>query len=98
MNKEEASLSALQLHEGLRRKADTYAALLISVEGEKQGKDVTPKVIKQLLEGFKDTMASELLKELPPKRDVDHAIEMIPGINPLTQEPYRMPPAHLEEL
>ncbi|GJY14836.1 putative nucleotidyltransferase, ribonuclease H [Tanacetum coccineum] len=56
-----------------------------------------PKVIKRVLDEFKDVMPKELPKKLPPK-DVDHTIELETGPKPSAKAPYRMPPPELEEL
>ncbi|GJU98173.1 ATP-binding cassette subfamily C member 8 [Tanacetum coccineum] len=42
--------------------------------------------------------AEELPKKLPPRREVDHAIELETGSKPSAKAPYRMPPPELEEL
>ncbi len=50
---------------------------------------VTPsKCIKQVLEEFPDVMPEKLLENLPPKKQVDHAIEVMPGVAPPTKAPY----------
>ena len=51
-----------------------------------------------MLEEFKDVMPAELPKRLPPRREVDHAIELEPGAKPPAFAPYRMAPPELEEL
>jgi hypothetical protein len=51
---------------------------------------VTPsKCIKQLLEEFPDVMHKKLPKDLPPKGQVDHAIEVMLGVAQ-AKAPYRM--------
>ncbi|KAL0345857.1 UNVERIFIED_CONTAM: RNA-directed DNA polymerase [Sesamum radiatum] len=40
----------------------------------------------------------ELPKKLPPRRAIDHAIELVPGARPPSQAPYRIAPAELAEL
>jgi hypothetical protein len=46
---------------------------------------------------FSDVFPDEL-PGLPPDRDVEFAIELIPGIPPISRRPYRMPPNELSEL
>jgi hypothetical protein len=60
-----------------------------------------PKCLKQVLDEFPDVMP----EELPPRRQVDHAIEVMPGVAPPAKAPYRMsheefkePKVQLEEL
>ncbi len=48
------------------------------------------KCIKQMLEEFPNVMLEELLDELPPRRQVDHAIEVMPGVAPPAKAPYQM--------
>jgi hypothetical protein len=50
------------------------------------------------LEEFLDVMPDELLEDLPPRRRVDHAIEVIPGVEPPAKAPYRMSHEELKEL
>jgi hypothetical protein len=40
----------------------------------------------------------EELPGMPPDRDIEFVIELIPGIAPIAQRPYRMNPQELEEL
>ena len=47
---------------------------------------------------FADVMPAALPKELPPRRPIDHRIELIPGSKPPALAPYRMSPAELLEL
>ncbi len=56
------------------------------------------KCIKQVLEEFSDVMPEELPEDLPPKRRVDHAIEVMPGVAPPAKAPYRMSHEELKEL
>ncbi len=46
------------------------------------------KCVKQMLDEFLDVMPEELLNELPLKRRVDHAIDVMPRVAPLTKAPY----------
>ncbi|VVA28743.1 Hypothetical predicted protein, partial [Prunus dulcis] len=38
------------------------------------------------------------LPGLPPEREIEFTIELLPGTNPIYQTPYRMAPAELREL
>ena len=49
-----------------------------------------PKEIQELLEEFKDVMPEQLPKKLPPKRSIDHRIEIYLGSDPLAKAPYRL--------
>jgi len=56
------------------------------------------KCIKQVLKFFLDVMPGELPDELPSRRQVDHAIEVMPGVAPPTKAPYRINHEELREL
>jgi hypothetical protein len=56
------------------------------------------KCIRQVLEEFPDVMPKELLEDLPSRRRIDHAIEVVPGVAPLAKAPYRMSREELKEL
>jgi hypothetical protein len=58
----------------------------------------SPKCIEQVLEEFPNVMLEKLLDDLPPKRRVDHAIEMMPGVAPPAKAPYQMSHEELKEL
>ncbi len=58
----------------------------------------SPKCVKQVLDEFLDVMPEELPNELPPKRQVDHAIEVMLGVAPPTKAPYQMSHEELKEL
>ncbi|XP_078436415.1 uncharacterized protein LOC144707176 [Wolffia australiana] len=57
-----------------------------------------PGPIRDVLQEFAGVMPVQLPAKLPPRRDVDHEIELLPGTRPPTRTPYKMPPAYLEEL
>jgi len=46
---------------------------------------------------FLDVFPDDLLR-LPPDRDVEFKIELLPGTAPISRRPYRMPPNELAEL
>ena len=50
-----------------------------------------------VVKDFPDLFPEELLG-IPPKREVDLSIEILPGIAPTSKAPYRMAPTKLKEL
>ncbi len=58
----------------------------------------SPKCIRRVLEKFSDVMPEDLPEDLPPRRWVDHAIEVMPRVAPPTKAPYRMSHEELKEL
>ena len=56
--------------------------------------DLVVKIFKE----FRDVMPAELPKELPPRRPIDHKIELLSRTKALAQAPYRMSPTELLEL
>jgi hypothetical protein len=46
---------------------------------------------------YADVFPDELPR-MPPDRDIEFAIELQPGMAPISKRPYRMPPAELAEL
>ena len=46
---------------------------------------------------FPDVFPEEL-PSLPPDRDVEFRIELVPGMAPISKRPYRMAPDELKEL
>jgi hypothetical protein len=51
----------------------------------------------EIVREYKDVFPDEL-PGLPPEREIDFSIELIPGTAPISQAPYRMAPAELKEL
>ncbi len=73
--------------------------VLDECEAKKATKLVTSaKCIKRVLEEFPDVMLEKLPEDLPPKRRVDHAIEVMPGVAPPAKAPYKMSHEELKEL
>lgn len=71
------TLSALKLKKGVKRREVTYLAMLKSKD--EPDEEAFPPTINGFLKEFKDVMPMELPKRLPPRREVDHAIELDPG-------------------
>jgi len=60
---------------------------------------VTDKVQREMfvVQEFMDVFPNEI-PGLPPKREIEFAIDLIPGAGPVSISPYRMAPAELAEL
>jgi hypothetical protein len=56
------------------------------------------KCIKQVLKKIPDVMPEELPDEFPPRRQIDHAIEVMPRVAPPAKALYRMNHEELREL
>ena len=57
-----------------------------------------PREVKDILVEFEDIFPKELPAGLPPKRAVDHKIDLLPGTEPPHRAPYRMSTQALDEL
>lgn len=53
---------------------------------------------ERLTKEFPDVFPPELPKQIPPARDVDHRIDIVPGSAPPSKPTYRMSPRELDEL
>ena len=80
----------------LRMLQSGCAGFLASVRDVSKEQKVEPKdipVVKEFLDAF-----PEDLPGLPPDREIEFYIELIPGTAPISKTPYRMAPAELKEL
>ncbi|XP_039018028.1 uncharacterized protein LOC120149241 [Hibiscus syriacus] len=89
-------LSAIQFSKGVCKEEPTFVASL--VETEPTMTEEVPREVGQVLAEFKDVMPAELPKKLPPKREVDHKIELVENAKPPARAPYRIAPPELEEM
>ena len=48
------------------------------------------ELTRQISEEFSDCIRDELPYGLPPERNVEHKIELIPGAEPVNRPPYRL--------
>nr|CAD1823350.1 unnamed protein product [Ananas comosus var. bracteatus] len=76
----------------------TYLVAIREVSDEGLEEEGLPTEIKAVLADSQDVMPKELPKQLPPKREVDHAIGLKPRAKLPAKAPYRMALPELEEL
>ncbi|KAL0288261.1 UNVERIFIED_CONTAM: hypothetical protein Sangu_2665200 [Sesamum angustifolium] len=74
----EKNLSAMQFEKERKRNKPSYLCTL-HFEKIEQASGTIPGVIKKLLKEFEDVMPNKLPWKLPPKRAVDHEIELVPS-------------------
>ena len=55
-------------------------------------------LVSKVLEKYKDVITDELPKYLPPKKVVDHKIDLVPGAEPPSKAPCRLNQVELQEL
>ena len=88
----------MQIVNGFKKGEPTFLATLVGgVEGSSEAVPLPP-CIEQVLSDNKDVIPKELPQRLPPRREVDHQIELVPVAKPPSMMPYRMTPSKLEEL
>ena len=84
-------VKANKLVSGLRKGLSIY--ILKLNKPEKVEKVQEPSWLRE----YQDVFLEELTK-LPPKRELDHEIELILGAQPIAQSPYKMSPSEVLEL
>ena len=85
-------ISAMAAQRMLRKGCLGYLAYVVETEKEGTLVDEIP-VVKEFPDVFPDDIAG-----LPPDREVEFTIDLIPGTEPISIPPYRMAPAELREL
>ncbi|KAL0533670.1 hypothetical protein IC582_027711 [Cucumis melo] len=89
-------ISAMQLKKGLPRDEPTFMTIPLNLS--KNLGETVPKEILCALEKYRDVMSDSLPKFLPPRRMIDHEIELVPGAKPPAKNAYCMTPPELAEL
>ena len=93
-------LSSTQFRRAIRHADQTFLCMVQPTNDHTQASSNSshqgPKWLLDLLKEYNDVFPEKLPLDLPPKRSVDHAIETIPGSEPPSRPPYRLPPAQLE--
>ena len=57
-----------------------------------------PEEIQEMLSAYRDIVVEDLPNELPPRRNISHQIDFIPGASLLNKAPYSLTPQENEEL
>jgi hypothetical protein len=94
-------VSAIGIKHAMHAAESAYLLLVsdksAAMEGAETQSTLDPR-IRSLLDEFKDVFPEDLPDGLPPSRDVDHRIELVPGSTPPSRPTYRMSPPELDEL
>ena len=85
-------ISANQVMTSLKEDAQVYMILSNLEVGTKVSKGDLP-VVKEFSEVFPDDIFG-----LPPEREIEFSIDLVPGAGPISVAPYRMSPIELAEL
>lgn len=78
-------------------KGEQLVLLVVNREA-KQDDGIIPNEFTKMLEKFQEIMADEMPRQLPPMREVQHAIDLIPSSSLPNLPHYRMSPMENEEL
>ena len=85
-------ISALKAEKLLNKGCQSFLAYVVdSSDGGVELGDIA--VVNEYQDVFPDDLPG-----LPPEREVDFGIDLLPGTAPISQAPYRMAPAELKEL
>ena len=85
-------ISSMQARRFLKKGCEAFLALVLdSKRGQVKLQDIP------LVKEFPHVFPKKLLS-LPLEREVDLSIEILPGMAPISREPYRMAPTELKEL
>ncbi|XP_027124343.1 uncharacterized protein LOC113769317 [Coffea eugenioides] len=87
-----AMISGIRARKMLSKGAQGFLAFLINAPSDQLKLEDVP-VVRE----FPDVFPEEL-RTLPPEREVEFKIDLMPGTAPISKTPYRMAPAELKEL
>ena len=85
-----------QIEKSLHEGSTCYA--LVAREADRNSEEHILEHIKTILEEFSEALPQDLLGELPPLRDIQHAIDLVPGSSLPNLPHYRMNPTEHVEL
>jgi hypothetical protein len=93
-HKEVPQISILQVNKWLKGNVVWALVMLEQVVDKKEA--VVPEQLQRLLVEFEDIF--DVPTGLPPSRDYDHHISLVPGHIPMNSRPYRYSPLHKTEI
>ncbi|BBH07014.1 transposable element gene [Prunus dulcis] len=85
-------ISAMTAKKLLRKGCSGYLAHVVDTRKQELKLEDIP-VVRDFPDVFSDDLPG-----LPPHREIEFTIELLPGTSPISQAPYRMAPAELKEL
>ncbi|KAJ0588019.1 putative nucleotidyltransferase, Ribonuclease H [Helianthus annuus] len=85
-------MSCVQASKYLRKEYRAFLVNIVVAEKKKKRVNDVP-VVRKFLNVFPDDLPG-----LPPSRDIDFRIDLIPGANPIARAPYRLAPSEMREL
>ena len=85
-------ISSIQAQKFLRKECHAFLAHVVDVSQETKDIQNIPVV-----RDFPDIFPEEL-PGLPPQRQVEFRIDLVPGATPVAKSPYRLAPAEMQEL
>ncbi|XP_027158240.1 uncharacterized protein LOC113759862 [Coffea eugenioides] len=87
-----AMISGIRARKLLSRGAQGFLAFLLNTPTDKLTIEDVP-VVREYPDVFPDELVN-----LPPEREIELEINLLPGTSPISRTPYRMAPAELKEL
>lgn len=87
-------ISSMQMKRSLRKGCQVFTVSLREFEDEdSEKKSLDHPVLQEFIDVFPDEILG-----MPPKRDINFHIDLIPGAEPISRAPYRMTTQELSEL
>jgi len=85
-------ISSIRAKKLIKKGCDAYLVSIRDVRREEAKLEDVP-VVQEFEDVFPDDLSG-----LPPEREIEFTIDVVPGTNPISMPPYRMAPAELKEL
>ncbi|XP_073355335.1 uncharacterized protein [Aegilops tauschii subsp. strangulata] len=89
-------IPAEQVTKLLDKGVETFLLQIHNIVAQTPERHCIPAAINNLLQEYKDVFAEPTT--LPPKRELDHKIPLMPGVDPPHVRPYRVPHHQKEEM